>query len=169
MIRYSLTCASGHAFESWFPSSASYDAQRGRGLVTCPSCGSGEVEKAVMAPSVARTDHDRTDRPRDPAGMPQPENAPADGAPAEAPAAPPMPVMSRPEGELRDLLRQIREHVVKTSDYVGDDFADLARKMHDGEIEHRSIYGEATTDEVKALREDEVEVFPLPVLPEERN
>lgn len=159
MIRYSLKCAAGHGFESWFPSSASYDAQRARGLVTCPSCGSAEVEKAVMAPSVARTDRPERAAPAVPETIAE---SPADTTPA-------VPVMSRPDGELRALLRQLREHVVQNSDYVGDDFADLARKMHEGEIEHRSIYGEATQEEVKSLREDEVEVFPLPVLPEERN
>ncbi|MDI4664892.1 DUF1178 family protein, partial [Xanthobacter autotrophicus] len=101
------------------------------------------------------------------------EAAPAAGAPA-APPAPasaeaPVPVMSRPDSELRALIRELREQIVKTSDYVGDEFADLARKMHEGEIEHRSIYGEATVEEVKALREDDVEVLPLPVLPEDRN
>ncbi|MFG1377607.1 DUF1178 family protein [Xanthobacter autotrophicus] len=165
MIRYTLNCAVGHQFESWFPSSASFDAQQSRGLVTCPACGSAQVEKAVMAPSVARTDR---------APAPAVEDAPpAAGVPAVAPApAPveaPVPVMSRPDSELRALLRELREQIVKTSDYVGDDFADLARKMHEGEIEHRSIYGEATVEEVKALREDDVEVLPLPVLPEDRN
>lgn len=163
MIRYTLNCAAGHQFESWFPSSASFDAQQARGLVTCPTCGSPEVQKAVMAPSVARTDR---------ATAPAVEQAtPAADAPAAAPAPAevPVPVMSRPDGELRALIRELREQIVKTSDYVGDEFADLARKMHDGEIEHRSIYGEATAEEVKALREDDVEVLPLPVLPEDRN
>ncbi|MFG1364793.1 DUF1178 family protein [Xanthobacter versatilis] len=165
MIRYTLNCASGHQFESWFPSSASFDAQQARGLVSCPTCGSPEVQKAVMAPSVARTDR---------APAPVAEDAPpAAGAlaasPAPAPADVPVPVLSQPDGELRALIRELREHIVKTSDYVGDEFADLARKMHDGEIEHRSIYGEATVEEVKALREDDVEVLPLPVLPEDRN
>jgi len=164
MIRYTLNCADGHRFESWFPSSSSYDAQHARGLVTCPTCGSAQVEKAVMAPSVARTDRAPT--------APRPETqAPAPSAPAAAPdvAAAPVSVMTRPEAELRALMRQLREHIVQNSDYVGDDFAGLARKMHEGEIEHRAIYGEATVDEVKALHEDEVEVFPLPVLPDERN
>ncbi|MCG5236054.1 DUF1178 family protein [Xanthobacter oligotrophicus] len=165
MIRYTLNCAAGHQFESWFPSSASFDAQQARGLVTCPTCRSPEVQKAVMAPSVARTDR---------APAPAVEDAPSAAgapvaAPAPAPAEAPVPVMSHPDGELRALIRELREQIVKTSDYVGDEFADLARKMHDGEIEHRSIYGEATVEEVKALREDDVEVLPLPVLPEDRN
>lgn len=162
MIRYSLKCTCGNGFESWFPSSSSYDSQRARGLVTCPRCSSAEVEKAVMAPSVARTDK---------GAAPKPAEEPAPPAAAEGPSAPatPMALMGPPEGELRDLLRRLRDHVVANSDYVGTEFADLARKMHDGEVEQRAIYGEATNDEVKALHEDEVEVFPLPVLPEDRN
>lgn len=166
MIRYTLKCDDGHEFESWFPSSASYDTQRGRGLVTCPTCNSAQVDKAVMAPSVARTDKGG------PAQEPAPESGSASaGAPLGVPAveATPVPMMARPDGELRTLMRQLRDHIVANSDYVGDNFADLARKMHDGEIEHRPIRGEATVDEVKALHEDEVEVFPLPVLPEDRN
>ncbi|MFH3480440.1 DUF1178 family protein [Xanthobacter variabilis] len=158
MILYALQCAAGHRFESWFPSSSSYENQRARQLVSCPACGSTDIEKAIMAPSVARTDQPR---PPAEATAPAPEAAP-EGAPA-------LPVLSQPEAELRDLMRRLREHVVKTSDYVGGEFADLARKMHEGEVEHRSIYGEATPDEVKSLHEDEIEVFPLPILPDERN
>lgn len=159
MILYTLRCVGGHSFESWFPSSSSYESQRARQLVGCPTCGSTAVEKAVMAPAVARTD-------KAPAGTAKA----AEPAPAAAgEAAPTLPVLSQPEAELRTLMRKLREHVEAQSDYVGGQFADLARKMHEGEVEHRSIYGEATVDEVKALREDEIEVFPLPILPDERN
>jgi len=53
MIRYSLKCEKGHAFESWFASAAAYDALAGAGHVVCMHCGSAQVEKALMAPSVA--------------------------------------------------------------------------------------------------------------------
>lgn len=150
MIRYSLRCANEHDFESWFASSESYDRQRGLSLVTCPHCGTAEVEKSIMAPAVARTDKAR-------------------GRSDDASEAAPVAMMSEGEGEARRLLRELKEHVTRNADYVGDEFAALARKMHEGEVEHRSIYGEATSDEVKSLREDEVAVFPLPVLPEDRN
>lgn len=153
MIRYALNCAHGHTFDSWFPSSESFEAQRARGLVACPTCGAVEVEKAIMAPAVSRTDRDRS--------------APA-VAPAEAPSTS-VALMSEEEQTFRRMLRELREHVTQTADYVGDEFADLARQMHEGDLEHRSIYGEATPEELKALREDEVEVFPLPILPDERN
>ena len=55
MIRYALACDEGHAFESWFANSATYDRQVKRGLVSCPVCNSTNVEKAIMAPRVAGT------------------------------------------------------------------------------------------------------------------
>ncbi|BAF90296.1 protein of unknown function [Azorhizobium caulinodans ORS 571] len=153
MIRYTLRCASDHTFDSWFPSSDSFDAQKARGLVSCPTCGATTVEKAVMAPAVSRTDREKA-----------PQAARPEGEPTT-----PVTVMGEQEQAFRALLRELKDHVTRNADYVGDEFATLARQMHEGEVEHRSIYGEATADEIKALREDEVEVFPLPVLPDERN
>ena len=113
MIRYTLKCDDGHEFESWFPSSTSYDTQRARGLVTCPTCNSAKVEKAVMAPSVARTDKGMPDR--EPVGAPA--SGPDAGAAAEAPSAEATPVamMARPDSELRTLIRQLRDHIVANS------------------------------------------------------
>jgi hypothetical protein len=151
LIRYSLVCEAGHAFESWFRSSQDYDAQRKKNLVNCPSCGSASVEKQIMRPSVARTDK-----------TPVRKEAPA---PDKAPVA----MMSPQEKEFRKKLKELREHVTKNADYVGEKFPELARQMHHEEIERRSIYGEAKPDEVRELLDEGVEVQPLPVLPEDRN
>jgi hypothetical protein len=158
MIRYALACDNGHDFESWFPSSASYDAQAERGLVTCPLCGSAKVDKQIMAPSLGRKGSAQAEPER--AGVPA---APVPAAPA------PMAILSEREQAIRAMLKAVREHVVKTADYVGGDFADEARKMHYGEIEHRSIYGEANPADAKALIEEGIEVHPIPVLPDDRN
>jgi len=156
MILYALACHNGHDFESWFPDSAAYDAQAHRGLVTCPFCGSAKVEKQIMAPSVARKD-----------------KAPVSAAPEVSPpaASPPqqMALLSDAERDLRAMVKAVREHVVKNADYVGKEFADEARKMHYGEIERRSIYGEANAADAKALIEEGIEVHPLPIMPDERN
>jgi hypothetical protein len=158
MIRYALACDKGHDFESWFRDSAAYDAQARRGLVTCPFCGSAKVDKQIMAPSVGRMD-----------------KAPAAAAPERPPelampsAPQPMTLLSQPERELRAMVKALREHVTRTADYVGKEFADEARKMHYGEIERRSIYGEAKAADAKALIEEGIEVHPLPVVPDERN
>ena len=164
MIRYALACDSGHEFESWFPGSAAYEAQLARGLVTCPMCSSAKIEKQIMAPSIARKDTAPA-LPVPAALEVQPEAAP------QVPAAQPQPmvVFSEREREFRAMVKAFREHVTKNADYVGKGFTDEARKMHYGETEHRSIYGEANLTEAKELLEEGIEVHPLPIVPDERN
>jgi hypothetical protein len=154
VIRYALTCEAGHGFESWFRASEDFEKQRKKNLIACPTCNSTQVEKQIMRPSVAR---------RDKGG------ARKEKLPASAEETSPVAVMSPQEQELRAKLKELREHVTKNADYVGDKFPDLARQMHYEEVERRSIYGEAKPDEVKSLIEEGVEVHPLPVLPEDRN
>jgi hypothetical protein len=166
MIRYTLGCERGHEFESWFQNSAAYDKQAKRGLVTCPACGSAKVEKTIMAPKLHRTDVNRTDLNR--SDTRQPEALPAP-VPATPPAPTPLSVMSAPERELRQKLKELRDHVTKNSSYVGTKFSEEARKIHYGETEHRSIYGEASPEEAKALHEEGIEFHPLPVLPDDQN
>jgi hypothetical protein len=168
MIRYALVCAKGHAFESWFPSSAAYDKQAKRGLVTCPTCGVSKVEKAIMAPKLAGT------KKRGAAPVAAVPEAPAPEASAPEASAPvasdtPVAMMSPQEHELRQKLKELREHLTKNSDYVGKKFPEEARKMHYGEIDHRSIYGEASLKDAKELHDEGIEFHPLPVLPDERN
>ena len=162
MILYTLICDNKHSFESWFANSAAYDKQVARGLVSCPVCNSGKVEKAIMAPSLGRTGK----RTAVPAAAPEPDTTPAE-APAEIKA--PVAMMSPQEREFRTKLKELRNHLTKNADYVGGQFPEEARKMHYGETEHRSIYGEASPDDAKALHEEGIEFHPLPVLPDERN
>jgi hypothetical protein len=56
VIRYSLQCVGEHEFETWFSDSSAYDKQRKKKLVECPVCGSTEVKKQIMAPSVRSSD-----------------------------------------------------------------------------------------------------------------
>ena len=149
MIKYALACERAHEFESWFPSSEAYDEQRRRGFVICPVCNSPKVEKQIMAPRVARTDR-----------------APVPASPA---APQPMAILSEKEREVRTMLRALREHVTQNAQDVGERFPEEARKMHYGEVEHRSIYGEAKLDDAKALWEEGIEIHPLPILPDDRN
>jgi hypothetical protein len=136
MIKYALVCAHEHLFEGWFGASADYDDQKARGLVECPVCGSSEVRKQIMAPSVAGTK--------------------ARGA---AEADPQMRSM------MMEAMRRVRSHVTDNFDYVGDGFAAEARAIHEGASEDRGIYGEASPKEVRALIEDGVQVAPLPPEP----
>jgi hypothetical protein len=163
MIRYSLQCERRHEFEIWFKNSADYDSQAKRGLVTCPACGSGKVEKALMSPSLGRGT-------RKGGKAPAPEAAPPDTpTPAADADKTPVAMMSPPEREFRAKLKELREHLTKNAENVGGKFPEEARKMHYGEAEHRSIYGEASPQEAKELLDEGVELHPLPVLPDERN
>ena len=157
MIHYNLRCERGHAFESWFQSSAAYEAQEKRKLVNCPVCGSAKVERAIMAPQIVSKK-----------GRESAASAPAAAAPeAATPAS--TPLLMAQERELRAKLKELREHIVKNADNVGERFPNEARKMHFCDIEHRPIYGEASPDEARALIDEGVEVTPLPVLPDDRN
>ncbi|MGZ5872511.1 MAG: DUF1178 family protein [Bradyrhizobium sp.] len=156
MIHYNLRCERGHAFESWFQSSSAYEAQEKRKLVNCPTCGSAKVERAIMAPQIVSKKGRESSAP---APVPTTEV----GAPA------PTPLLMAQERELRAKLKELRDHIVKNADNVGERFPTEARKMHYGDIEHRPIYGEASPDEARALIDEGVEVTPLPVLPDDRN
>jgi hypothetical protein len=158
MIRYSLRCDRGHGFESWFQSSSAYDTQVKRKLVNCPTCGSAGIEKAIMAPQIVSKKGRAS-------AVPAPDAAPA----TDVAAPTSTPLMMAQERELRAKLKELRDHIVKNADNVGERFPNEARKMHYGDIEHRPIYGEASPDEARSLIDEGVEVSPLPVLPDDRN
>jgi hypothetical protein len=168
MIRYTLVCNKRHEFESWFTNSAAYDKQARRGLVTCPLCGSAKVEKALMAPRLARADTPSNQKAA-PAHPPPPPPHAGEGEAAPAPAQTPVAMISPQEREFRRKLRELRDHLVKNAENVGPRFPEEARKIHYGEAEHRSIYGVASPKDAKALHEEGIEFSPLPVLPDERN
>lgn len=141
MIVFDLACgAGGHVFEGWFGSTEDYEGQQARGLLTCPICGSADIVKAVMAPRVGAKG-----------------NIGRDAAPvALSPDGPDK------LGRLMRALAQAQTEALKGSEYVGPRFAEEARAMHLGETDHRSIHGQASADEARALIEEGVAVTPLP-------
>jgi hypothetical protein len=153
MIVFDLACKNaGHVFEIWFGSSTDYEDQKGRGLVSCPYCGSTDVTKAVMAPNVAPKGNARTD------------TTPAAAAPVPAAANVPSPEAFK---AMVSKLAEVQARMLEGSDYVGNRFADEARSMHLGEQENRPIHGQTSPEEAKALIEEGVPVAPLllPVRP----
>ena len=135
MIVYDLRCRKGHGFEAWFRDSAAYDEQAAAGKVTCPTCGSRRVEKAPMAPRVAK----------------------ARGSDSPAPDR-----EEKMQGALLRAAREIRRKVEESCDYVGPEFAEEARKIHYGETDARGIYGETSDDEARDLSEEGVEFGRIP-------
>ncbi|BAQ68970.1 hypothetical protein NHU_01815 [Rhodovulum sulfidophilum] len=152
MIRYALTCADGHRFESWFQSASAFDTLLKSGHVSCSLCGSRDVSKALMAPSVA------TDRPEGP-------GAPAPGEGSENGTAPAGRPLSTPTDPAEQALTALRKRIEENSEHVGLRFAQEARDIHAGLRPDRPIHGEARPDEAIRLIEDGIPVAPLPFLP----
>lgn len=147
MIQYTLKCADGHTFDSWFQSGAAYDKLAAAGMVACAICGSSKVSKSIMAPRVRAA--------RDAAPEP---TQPAPSGPLSASASP-----------AEQALAELRRKVEQNSDYVGLNFATEARAMHDGDAPERAIYGEANLEEARGLIEDGIPVMPLPFRPGRKN
>lgn len=138
MIRYSLRCTNAHDFDSWFQSASGFDSLLAAGQIACPTCGDSHVSKTLMAPAV---------RPARKAGDPA------------------KPSLSEPQTEQEAALAAMRAHIEANSDYVGVNFVAEARRMHEGHIDQRSIYGEAKPEEAIALLEEGIPVAPLPFMP----
>lgn len=151
MILYQFNCDQEHSFEAWFKDGATADRQLKRKALECPVCGSAKVAKALMAPRIGK-------------------GGGKEIAPVEAPAAPAAVVPALDKAamvptEMRKALLEMRRQVESHCDYVGDKFAEEARKIHHGETEARGIYGEATDDEHRELIEDGIEVARIPWVP----
>jgi len=153
MIVFDLHCEHGHRFEGWFGSSSDYEEQCGRGLVTCPECGSGKVAKAPMAPAVpAKGNSGRSIA------------APASAAETQPASNTPLSNKEMP-AEVQKALQELakaQSKALKSSTYVGDSFAEQSREMHYGERDEAPIHGKASVEEARALVDEGVPVAPLP-------
>ena len=148
MILYQLRCAKDHEFEAWFKDGQTCERQLARKTVECPSCGNRKVSKALMAPRIGSSEKKQ-----------QSANLPAVAKPE---GQHPMSVMA---SAMRRHLQEVRTQVEANCDYVGNKFAEEARKIHYGETEARGIYGEASDQEHQELVEEGVEVARIPWLP----
>ncbi|MBK4215172.1 DUF1178 family protein [Paracoccus caeni] len=140
MIRYDLRCKKGHDFDGWFRSSDAFDTMLSAGQVTCALCGSPDVQKTLMAPSVPAKSRSKDDKH----------------------------ALSTPQNAAEAALEQLRQQVEANSDYVGMKFVDEARAMHEGRSPSRAIHGEARPDEARKLIEEGVPVAPLPFIPRQK-
>jgi hypothetical protein len=146
MIKYSLVCEKDHTFESWFPDSASFDRLAAGGLISCPECHSSRVAKAMMAPAVVGAKKRSV------------EPAPANVA-----------LIDERQQRLREMAKELRQVIMTKTEDVGPRFPEEARAIHAGDAPQRSIRGQATAEEARALVEEGVSVLPIPHLPEEFN
>lgn len=141
MIRFSLVCSEAHEFEGWFRDNADFDKQQKHNMVSCPVCETQSVGKALMAPAIS------TGKQKEKITL----------------------AMGDEQRRMMNEVRAMTHKLKEGADYVGDKFAEEARKIHDGDADPRGIYGEATADEARSLIEDGIDFMPLPTFPEDHN
>lgn len=142
MIVFELICPDQHRFEGWFASAEDFDAQKARGLLSCPSCGNAQVEKLLTA-KIGRSSDEGQGR-----------NLPATSQSSAVPARPQV------------TLQQLIEHVLRHTENVGDRFVQEARAMHKEEVPARPIRGTASAKEAEELLEEGIPLLPLPIPPQ---
>jgi len=152
MIKFALLCARGHEFHTWFQSSEAFDTQVKSGLVLCPLCQVTEVTKAIMAPAIAgRSEAERAK----PSAQTQSQTQVA--------------LLDRHDLKSRAMIDAFRRRIFAEADDVGTRFAEEARKIHNGLVPERPIYGQASIGDARALVEEGVPVLPVPPSPDEYN
>lgn len=150
-----------HRFEAWFSSSDSFADQQKRGLIACPICGDVDVRKAVMAPHVGAKSNQRAEAPAAP--VTKAETMPAMAA--DGPVVTPEMVRH----VMAEIAAQQAEALPK-SKWVGNDFANAARAMHEGRAEDQMIHGQSSAEDMQALLDDGIPAMPLlvPIVPPEK-
>ena len=165
MIVFDLQCEPlGHRFEGWFGSSQDFQDQRERGLLSCPTCGSAEVAKAVMAPNIGRKGNQFV--------APAAKSGEVASELAAPQASVPQAVANRMPPEVVEMFKAVaavQAEAIKTSTWVGDKFADDVRAMHYGEKDNAAIHGRTSLKEARDLIEEGIPVAPVlcPVVPPE--
>jgi hypothetical protein len=143
MLVVDLHCEHGHVFEGWFASADDLASQQARGLVSCPVCASTEV---VRRPAAARL------------------NVSSPQSPAVAPGAKPGAETGAPSIEaLQAMYMQAVRHVLQHTEDVGEGFVKEVRNIHRGDAPRRAVRGQADQEEVAELKEEGIDVVPLPV------
>ncbi len=179
MIIFDLICAHNHIFEGWFSSSKDYETQKENKLLLCPSCGSEDIKKSVMAPNIGlKTNQKKTSPPQSlQQSAPQPMTQTAPHTPVDAESKPIVansisdtPIINQNETAIKEAakaLAKVQEAVLKESVWVGNKFSQEARSMHYGEADKRKIHGHATQKEAHELQEEGIEIaaLPLPYIP----
>lgn len=162
MILFDIKCSAGHVFEAWFQNNETFEKQVKNQLVECPLCGCSDTSKSLMAPNIAQNtivagEGDYSvgeDHREDHNVLVSAHTTPTHEISADD--------VKRAIEHMHNTMSKFRRQVEKTCEYVGENFAEAARKIHSGEDEMRGIYGEATLRETEELIEEGIDVLPVP-------
>ena len=134
---FDLCCDQEHTFEGWFASSEDFDRQHHAGMIECPVCASVDVRKLLSAPRLNLTNDAAASSAKEPVAMPNDES-------------------------MRSMMLQIARHIAVNSEDVGERFPEEARRIHYDEAPKRSIRGMASKEEAADLKDEGIEVMPVP-------
>ena len=143
MIKYNLACKKcNKSFDSWFSSSKEYDKLKKLRLITCYNCGSSEVDKNLMSPNVLNFKNEKKDKVRD-----------------------------KKFANIKKTIKEYQKFIKNNFKYVGENFAYEARLIHykDKKKVKGGIYGNASLDELKELKEEGIETEIVPWVNEKDN
>jgi hypothetical protein len=159
MIVYQLRCSRAHTFEGWFRSAEAFESQQATAMIECPVCHDVKIERVPAGVNLSRSELPAA---RDERRLRALERAKRRQAESSAIAPSSMShevVMSEQHSEL---LQAMKSFLTANTENVGSRFADVARRMHDGEEPHRSIRGKVTTEEAIALHDEGIPAWPVP-------
>ena len=142
MIKYKLICKNCHlSFDSWFASNKEFEKLKKKNFLNCHNCNSAKVEKTLMAPKlINRSKKDKLEQ-KNPKAL-----------------------------EINKRIKEYNNFIKNNFDYVGENFAYEARSIHYGHSKKkRNIFGTASKNEIKELKEEGIEAETIPWVEDKSN
>ena len=140
MIKYKLVCKKcKNTFDSWFASSKEFEKLKKKNFISCISCNSNNVDKSLMSPLVIKKSEQFSKK-------------------------------EEKHKNIRAKLKEYKKFIKSNFNYVGKNFAYEARTMHyDKKKPLQGIYGDASLDQIKELKEEGIETEMIPWINENEN
>ncbi len=149
---YDLECEFGHQFEGWFRSAADFKQQKTDGLISCPECQTQAVRKLPSKLHIAKSINSNESMA---ATCTNPKSNFHFHDTFDSPQK-----LTVATGFV--IAKQVMQALVRHSEDVGADFAKEARKIYYEEAPARAIRGHASAQEYEQLREEGIDIIPLP-------
>ena len=142
MIKYNLNCKNCNLnFDSWFASSTEFEKLKKRKLLSCHVCNSLKIEKSLMMPSVINKISIRKDK-----------------------------TSSKKNVDIKKTIIEYQKFIKKNFDYVGENFTYEARSIHyDKKEKNKGIYGTASKQDLKELKEEGIDAQIVPWFEDKNN
>ncbi len=149
MIKYSLKCVEENCnknepFDGWFQNSVSFDKQIKAGYISCPYCGSLNIKKNLMSPSVKTA--------KEPSPNIISKNVKHDELNKN----------TNKQMDMMVILRNLKKEIQKNAEFVGKNFTKEAKAIHEGKSKERAIYGQAEAKDIEELKSKNIDVIKVP-------